>query len=170
MLHFLEQLIHILLIEIFLACYATSKVTSFMTRTFHSTLSLANAVYFSSVHCITSHSVHCFSMLLFLFPIYILVSQIDSPCKNSDKDIWIYSTFLPGKTHAPSSFLIFPCDTKKIKLWSLCDFFLFLFLHLQSAHILYIIIRILSSPLVSSSSVEAVYDMYIVWQNVSLME
>ena len=134
-----------------------------MTRTFRSNLSLANAVYFSSVHCITSHPVHCFSMLLFLFPIYMLVSQIVPPCKNSDKDLSMYSTFRPGKTHAPSSFLIFPSDTQeKNSLCEACVTSFFMFLHLQSVHILYIIIRILSSAIVSSSSVEAAYDMYIV--------
>ena len=48
-------------------------------------------------------------------------------------------------------------------------FYSILLLHFLSALILFIIIWIISSALVTTSSVETVYDVYIVWQTVSLI-
>ena len=90
----------------------------------------------------SSHPVQWLSILL-LFPVYMLVSQIVFSCKIFDKDLWMYSSFPPGKPHVLSSHpcLYYPVTLRKrdqiVKLVWL--FFIFVTSAL-SVHILFIII------------------------------
>jgi hypothetical protein len=105
---------------------------------------------------------------------YILVSQIVSSCKIFDKNLWMYSCFiLENHMSCPVilAYITLSNFRKEFKLWSLCHLFFspphscYFF---QSKYSVFIIL-IFSSAL-ASSSVEAVYGKYIVWQNILLID